>query len=356
MKNYSPAIAATGISFLACLAVISSAAAQSPTALTSQQVDCNADQLRAMSRRSALIFGPFHTERTATLLWTYGPPGGFQGLAIVEPFNEEGQEVAGENQLSFSVVPNAVKLLRNPARQQLDSVVVTRDDLNSDLSRFEQSHAVAVVVDPTIDPLKNEDPATLAVVDNLQMEEGGVASNSKPGRGMAAVLVPCHSAFSKTDLHVFGVLSRVVRAVSYTGRRTDPKSGYRSKLATIYRGEEATPVGGAVRTAYRIDFFPTGAEGLGRIAVEMLIDLGPDGTLGNATMRLLPTCTGNGQRHCTSAVSEAVVAVVRPTLGGQSWNLASSPSVCLGTGSACSPEVSFSFQDILQGTTWLRPN
>ena len=362
MNTHSPAIAATGSLLLACLAALIlptradavAGGAGSPRALTAEQVACDADQLRSLSKRSALLFGPFHRDRTATLLWTYGPPGGFQGLAFIEPYDVDGRAVAGEHQLAFSVIPSPIKLLRNPARPQLDSVVMTRDELNSDLSRFEESHAAALVLDPTIDPLKNEDPDSLAIIDNLTADDGGNASDSKPGRGLAPLLVPCHEAFTRTDLHVFGVLSRVVRAQAYTGRRADPKSGRFSKLAAVYRGAASTPAADGVRTSYRVDLFPTGEDDLGRVAVELLIDVAADGSLGNATLRLLPDCTAAGQRHCTSVKTDTVVGVVKPGFGDQRWDLANAPTVCWGEG--CAAEVTFSFQDVLEGTTWIRPN
>jgi hypothetical protein len=320
-------------------------------------VDCSADQLRALLHRSALLFGPFHVDRTATLLWTYGPPGGFEGLAAIEPYDEEGQEVAGEDQLVYSALPSPVKLLRNPSRPQLDSLVVTRDPLNSDLSRFEESHAAALVVDPTLEPLKNEDPGSLIVIDNLQLDDDGIASSAKPGRGLASVLTPCGSAFTRTDLHVFAVLSRVVRGLAYDGSRSSKEAGLLSKLAAVYRGAEAEPLsGGGVRASYRIDLFPTGATAPGRIALEMKIDVGADGALGSSTLRVLPACTAEGERHCTSAKSEAVIGVIHPAFGDQRWNLAQAPTVCWGQGTDCRPEVSFSFQDVLRGTTWLRAN
>lgn len=360
MKTYSPAIPATGSLLLACLAAFplspraEAAPAGSPRPLTAEQVACDADQLRALSKRSALLFGPFHRDRTATLLWTYGPPGGYQGLAFIEPYDVDGRSVAGEHQLAFSVIPNPVRLLRNPARPQLDSVVMTRDELNSDLSRFEESHAAALVLDPTVDPLKNDDPESLAIIDNLTMEDGGNASDSKPGRGLANLLVPCHEAFTKTDLHVFGVLSRVVRAQAYTSQRTDPKAGRFSKLATVYRGEAAAPAGDGVRASYRVDLFPTGEQDLGRISVELLIDVAADGTLGNATLRLLPDCTAPNQRHCTSVKTDTVVGVVKPGFGDQRWDLANAATVCWGRG--CATETTFSFQDVLADTSWLRAN
>ncbi len=360
LKINSSGTATTGALLIACLAALIlpirayAASAGSPRSLTAEQVACNTDQLRSLSKRSALLFGPFHRDRTATLLWTYGPPGGFQGLAFIEPYDEDGRSVAGEHQLAFSVSPNPVKLLRNPARPQLDSIVMTRDELNSDLSHFEESHAAALVLDPTIDPLKNDDPASLAIIDNLTADDGGNASDSKPGRGLADLLVPCHDAFTRTDLHVFGVLSRVVRAQAYTGRRGDPKAGRFSKLAAVYRGSAATPDGDVVRTSYRVDLFPTGEEDLGRVSVELLIDIAADGSLGDATLRLLPNCTAQGQRDCTSVKTDTVVGVVKPGFGDQRWDLATAPSVCWGEG--CATETTFSFQDVLEGTTWGRPN
>lgn len=356
MKN-SPGLAATGI-LLACLAAVSTpqAGAQATRPLPSAQVDCSADQLRALLGRSALMFGPAYDDRTAMLLWTYGPPGGFQGLAVLEPFENDGRQTGTEHHMAYLVVPDPVRLLRNPARPQLDSVLLTRDDLDSDLSLLEDAYAMAVVLDPTADHLKNEDPSTLLVIDNLTADEGGLATNSKPGRGLGSVLRPCTSALTAADIHVFSVLSHVVRGLAYSGRRTDAHPALLSKLAAIYRGESSVPAGEAVRTQYRIDLYPTGGpNGLTRVSLTLDVEIAADGALGAATLRLLPACTSAGQRGCTTATSDGKVEIVRPTLNDQRWSQPAA-AVCWGAPeNGCSTEATFSFEDVLRGTTWLRP-
>ncbi|HEX7185553.1 MAG TPA: hypothetical protein VF756_27260 [Thermoanaerobaculia bacterium] len=359
MKSTSSS-AATGLLLFAGLAAFcfpSRAGAQLPKPLTAEQVACNADQLRAMLGRSAAIFGPFYDDRTATFLFTFGAPSrDLGGIALMEQTDKNGDVVGPEHLLSFSISPSRSKLLRNPERRQLNTIYLLRDRPGSDLGRLEDAYAMAVVVDPTLEPLKNDDPNTLLVIDNLTPEEGGIAGDSKVGRGLIQILDHCANNFSEVDLHVFNVLARTVRATAYTGRRSDNDVTLLHKLASVYRGEQAAVISGGVRTTYRIDLFPVGSgqADLHRVSLEMAIDIGTDGSLGDATLRVLPACASAADRHCTSATVEVDVSVIRPMFGNQTWSQPA-PTVCANGPAGCASEVSFSFADTLAGTTWLQP-
>jgi hypothetical protein len=90
---------------------------------------------------------------------------------------------------------------------------------------------------------------------------------------------------------------------------------------------------------------------LHRVSLEMKIDLGPDGSLGDATLRVLPACAAEGDRGCTSATDEVDVVIIQPVAPQRLWT-GPSPSVCWKGDSSCPAEVSFSFAERLQGTTW----
>jgi hypothetical protein len=357
--KFSPSSAATGtllFAGLAALFVCDRAEAQVARPLAAEQVACSADQLRAILGRSALLFGPFFDERTAMFLFTFGAPShDLAGLGLLEQSDRDGQVVGPERQLAFTVSPGRRRPLRNPERPELNSIVLLRDPLGSDLGFVEDPFAMAVVLDPTVDPLKNEDPASLLVIDNIKPQEGGVPSDSKAGRALMAILGRCRNDFTAADLHAFDVLSRVVRAMVYTSSHPDPGAGRMHKLASIYRGEGAEAIAGGVRATYRIDLYPVAGQGkLLRISLEMKIDLGDDGALGDATLRVLPACTAEGQRGCTSAPNAAEVSVIHPETPNRVWS-AAAPTVCWHGGADCPEEVSFSFAERLQGTTWLRP-
>lgn len=351
----SPGSSATGFLLIAGLALFSSipAAAQPTLPLTAAQVDCEADQLRAILGRSAVLFGPMYDDRAAMFLFTYGSPtGDLAGLALMEQHDLEGQQAGPERQLSFAVTPSNSSLLRNPARPQLNTIYLVRDRLSSDSSSLEQSHAMAVVVDPTLEPLKNEDPFSLLIINNLGDQDGGVGADAKVGRGLQAILTQCSHAFTRTDLHVFSVLARTLRATAWDPDDSDARL---HKLASVYRGAAAEPISGGARTTYRVDLYPVlPKRDLGRVSLEVRLDLMDDGTLGDTHLRVLPACTAAGEKHCSSALGHLDISVIRPVFGDQTWSQPA-PTVCWKGAAGCASEVSFSFGERLQGTTWQHP-
>lgn len=360
--KFSPSSSATGILLLAGLAAFSGpvrSGAQQGVArpLTATQVACDADQLRAVLARSALFFGPSYDDRTAVLLFTYAAPArDLSGLALFEQTDLEGHAAGPERQMTFSVRASQPHLGRNPVQPQLNTLYLLRDPMGSDLSLVEDPFAMAVVVDPTMDPAHNEDSGSVLVIDNIKQEEGGVPSDSKGGRGLLGILQRCPNNFTAADLHVFEVLSRVVRAAVYTTKPSDPKARRMHKLATIYRGQEALALpGGGVRATYRMDLYPVTAETLRRISLEIRVDLGNDGSLGNAVLRVLPACASADAKGCSSSPAAALVSIIQPASADRVWSGAA-PTVCWkGDTPDCRTQVSFSFAERLQGTTWLKP-
>lgn len=351
----SPGSSATGFLLIAGLALFSSypATAQPALPLTAAQVDCEADQLRAILGRSAVLFGPVYDDRAAMFLFTYGSPtGDLAGMALMEQHDLEGRQAGPERQLTFAVTPSDARLLRNPARPQLNTIYLIRDRLSSDASQLEDSHAMAVVVDPTLEPLTNEDPFSLLIINNLGDQDGGVGADAKVGRGLQAILTRCSHTFTRTDLHVFSVLARTLRA---TVRDPEDSGSRIHKLASIYRGAAAEPISGGARTTYRVDLFPVlPRQDLGRVSLEVQVDLTDDGTLGDAHLRVLPACAAAGEKHCSSASTHVEVSVIHPVFGDQTWSQPA-PTVCWKGAAACASEVSFSFGERLQGTSWQHP-
>lgn len=353
---YSPGTTTTRrllLAGLALLTVSSAAAAQPANPLTSEQVDCSAGQLRAILGRSAILFGPGYDDRAAMFLFSYGSSAGnLSGLALMEQQDLAGDDTGPERQLTFAVAPSDAKLLRNPARPQLNTLYLVRDRLSSDLSRLEEPHAMAVVVDPTLDPLNNEDPFSLLIINNLNDEEGGAAADAKVGRGLQSILTRCAHAFTPADLHVFSVLARTLRFSAWDGAGS---GDLLHKLVSIYRGAAAEPISGGVRASYRIDVYPVlPNQDLGRVSYEVQIDLANDGTLGEARLRALPACAADGELHCSSSTRRVDAAVIRPVFGSQKWSQPV-PTACWKGAAGCVSEVTFSFGERLQGTSWLRP-
>ena len=352
--------APTGVLLLVGLALLLLPAvseAQVTQPLTAEQVHCSADQLRTVLGRSAIFFGPAYNEQTATFLFTYaGGSNELAGLALMEQEDTTGRVVAADRQLLFSVIPSRSRLRRNPSKPQLTSYNLIRDMASSDPSRLEDPFAMAVIIDPTVDPLKNDNFSTLLAIDNLSLQEGGLTSDGKTGRGLQAILERCPATtFTKADRHVFDVLLRMLRTTAWTTNRTDRKAERLHKLAMVYRGEEASTLSTGTRTSYRIDVFPLLEKTTPRVSLELLVDIGQDGSLGDATLRVLPACAAAADRDCSSAPSEVAVSIIHPVSGQQKWKAEPGTTVCWKGPASCPSEVSFSFAERLKGTSWLKP-
>ena len=354
--KYTPGTTATGFLLLAGLALFSvstPAAAQPVHPLSAAQVDCAAGQLRAILGRSAILFGPAYDDRSVMFLFSYGSPAGdLAGLALLEQQDLGGNPAGPERQFAFAVRPSDSKLLRNPARPKLTTFYLVRDAMSSDLSRLDDPFAMAVVVDPTVDPLHNEDPSTLLIINNLTDQEGGTAAATRAGRGLQTILTRCAHAFTPADLHIFAVLARTLR---FTAWDAESSGDQLHKLVSIYRGAAVEPISGGVRATYRVDVLPVlPNKDLGRVALEVDVDLADNGTLGESHLRVLPACATAGELHCSSAAGHVEAFVIRPVFGQQRWGQPA-PSVCWKGGAGCAAEVDFSFAERLEGTTWLRP-
>jgi hypothetical protein len=216
---------------------------------------------------------------------------------------------------------------------------------------------MAVLIDPTLDPVNNTQLTSLLQIDN-KVEGSGVPADAKPGRGLAGLLTQCHGKLTEYDVHAFGVLAKTLRIFAFSTSSTDPEAFLRSKLVAIYRGEHAAEAGDGVRAAYRVDVYPINAAGVdGRASFEVLVDVGADGALGAASIEALPRCAAAGERRCSTTGAEVQIAAIRPAAAGEFWALTGLPLACLNAkaGGPCPQRTSFSFFERLAGTSWLRP-
>jgi hypothetical protein len=358
VKRFPQFISSLSLTLATAAAPAAPAVAQLPQPLTAAEVACNAEQLAGILARSTIAME--HASRKPVVLSvTYGSvTGALQGLAYTDQFETDSDLGATpEHHLWFSSNPDETSLLRNPGRPQLDSLSLTRSRLNSDLVPGGHPDAMAVLIDPTLDPANNTQLTSLLQIDN-RLEGSGVPSDAKPGRGLADLLTPCHGRLAAYDVHVFGVLAKTLRIFAFSTGSTDPEAFLRSKLVAIYRGEHASELGDGVRAAYRVDVYPITASGVdGRAAFEVLVDVAPDGAVGAASIEALPRCAAAGQRHCSTTGAEVQMAAIRPVGAGQFWALTGLPLACVNAkaGSACPQRASFSFFERLAGTSWLRP-
>ncbi|HEV7515603.1 MAG TPA: hypothetical protein VGR07_04820 [Thermoanaerobaculia bacterium] len=339
----------------ASLASAPVANAQVTRQLTPAEVSCNATQLSGLTARTSILVGPNFADKPLTSVETFGSKtGGFAGLVYSDQLTSRGVRAATpEHHLWFSTNPDEVKLLRNPARLQLDSISLTRNDLNSDLVTFNDEDSLAVQIDPTLNPDNNTNDSTKLLVDNVSLDDAGITSDAKPGRGLVAIVPSCHGNFTATDLHVLVVLAKTVRVIAYDTNSATSGSRLVTQFVDLYRGTGAVAIAGGVRTTYLGDVY-LGGSTFQRVSFSLTIDLGNDGTLGNATLQILPACSSAGQTGCTVATSEVRIFVVKPVGAGQFWSTAGNPTVCVGAG-GCAAQVTFSWGERLAGTSWLKP-
>lgn len=355
----TPSITATGsllLAGLAALSLTSTAGAQVTRPLTTRQATCSADQLRSMLSRSAVMFEPWFDNRTGMFLFTYGSSSqDLSGLVVLDQSDNTGASVGPERQLAFVLTASQGSLQRNPGRQQLNSLYLLRDPLSTDVVREEDPSATIVVVDTSADPAHNQDPNATLVIDNISATDAGTPASTAPGRALLSLIESCPSPLTPADLHVFNVLARVVRATAFTTSASDPNAGRVHKLATIYRGAAAVPISGGMRTTYRMDLYPTvQKQPLPRVSLVITIDIGNDGSLGEATLRVLPACAAPGDHDCSNATSEVDVTVIKPVPSQRMWS-GPAPGVCWRGDASCPDTINLSFAERLQGTTWLRP-
>lgn len=294
--------------------------------LTGEEVACDAARLFGLLARSA-VMAP-RSSRATTLALSLSGSGDFAGLAAVG--RGGGQ---GEAALPFSTNPEETTLLKNPARPQLFSVGMTRNELNADLVAPGAEGELVLSINPTLDP--NPPAGNLLAIDNRAVS--GHPADAKPGRGLAPLIVPCHGGFGADDVHLFRVLLRVARGEA---------AGAKGFELAIYRAPEPD--------RYRLDLFPLSAEGVasGRLSVELDVVRSGSGELASGTLRRLGPCAAGQTLGCSDLaglVANAALALFKPVLAGPP------PATPYRISASGPAEIAVDFADLLAGTTWRRP-
>ena len=246
--------------------------------------------------------------------------------------------------LSFSANPEETPLLRNPARPQLPTVSLTRDDLASTL--IEDATPPASGVDPrwlqvTLDPtLGGGSKDSFLHVDNALLPDeflvAGQSTDSKPGRGLLPLLQPCHDKLTERDVHVLRVLARTLRA------GVGPSQDFLSTI--LYRGEEPGHYVIEV-SSYRFS-----------LVLDLLVRFAADGSLLDGTFRTRDRCPPLRTRGCSDLGQVRIVTVaVTPPLGGPA---PIDPRHRIVVGDEVPVErreITVDWRELLAGTTWRKP-
>ncbi len=311
------------------------------------EVHCDARRLHGLLDRTT--FSSRQGAKPIQLNWTFGSrDGDFAGIALTTQWLPPTVPFNSEKHLWFELDRDAMPLARNSAARLQKTLTLTRVATASDLRPSDDREALFVNVNPTESP--NPAVAARLRIDNLT---SGIATTTRRGSGLEQIAEPCHSAFTDVDVHVFRVLARLFRSFAYNCCGSSSDQPQYQQSAVIYRGAEATRrADGTTRTAYRID--AEESEGDARLAIEVLVDVDPDGRLGRGSIRRLPNCTSAGQRDCSREGVQFEGFLVRPAPAGDGY-----PDVEIQVcntsidGSPCSTEpLVFNFAALLSGTDW----
>jgi len=272
---------------------------------------------------------------------TLAPSGAFDGVAYAA--TPDGRETL----LAFTVSFETSTLLRNPARPQLSSVTVSRDDLVTDRLGDPVGAGAAGLVRVTIDPtfLPAPDPSTQIVLDNRTVAGGEAVS--RPGRGLDHLVAPCHGPLTDAEVQVLRVLARTVRI----GGADQAGSGAVA-LVAIYPRVSAEEV--------RIDAYladPGGAGGplhaAPRLSARVRITRDGAGRLLGGTLRVLPACAaGEAGWDCSTAPAGTVLTLRPPTFHAPPG--APGPSAAVAADGA-GEQVPVEWTVLLDGSTWREP-
>jgi len=305
---------------------------EAPSSLRADEVVCDAFRLAGFLDRVELL-AP-HSSETLGINVSFTRLGDFFGMA----YTGNGPATP-EAQLAFSSNPEETTLLRNPARPQLFAVSLTRNQTSSDLVQVGNPDQLTLLLNPTLE-VDSPDPDSLLEVDDMGdpvTREGGTPAQSKPGRGLNELVLPCHNKLSRRDRHVFQVLTKIARA---------ELAGAAVVKIGIFRGRNPS--------TYRLDasFEGPGGASMGRLSAELEVRFGAGNALDGGTLRLLTACTPDVATECTSAPAGARLQLVRPALTGETWS-DSADFLSTGPGGQASVEVDFGV--LLAETTWQRP-
>ena len=262
--------------------------------LTEAEASCDAARLGALAQRVSVDLP--HGTKEASVVLSLTRTGDFAGLAY------SGQAAfSPEHLLAFSTNPEETTFLRNPERPQLFSLSATRNDLSSDLVAPGSPDEIRLTLNPTL--AATPPPGNLLVLDNVRPPDGSPTA-ARPGRGLADLLVPCHGKLTDADVHVFRLLSRLLRVQVPGAARYE---------LVVFRGVEPH--------SYRIDIwvYEAGGSELGKIAAQVDVTYDGTGQLNRGTLHALGSCDGPQETDCTTLAIVGGVDIVTPTGAGGFW-------------------------------------
>lgn len=297
--------------------------------LTESESACDAARLSALAQRVSVDLP--HGTKEASVVLSLTRTGDFAGLA----YSDQAGFASPEHLLAFSTNPEETTFLRNPGRPQLFSFSATRNDLSSDLVAPGSPDEIRLTFNPTLSA--DPPPGNLLVLDNVRLPEGSPTA-ARPGRGLAELLVPCHGKLTDADVHIFRLLSRLLRIRVPGAMRYE---------LVLFRGVEPH--------SYRIDIwaYEAGGSELGKIAAQVDVTYDSTGQLNRGTLRALGPCEGPEETDCTTLPVQGQVDIVTPAGAGETW--ANTESTVLAGNGRPAQSTGIDWLILLLETAWRQP-
>lgn len=303
------AVASAGLGAFLSAAV---SLAQVGAPLTSQQVACEARQLRRLESRTVAP-----QSESTIFLWRSTPAGGvYQGAVIstsITRARPSNRFQRFEKQLAFDLILREGEDFLDPRRTLLPQATLVRREAATNFDERTDSQKLDLTLD-LAPQVPNPYSPTLPVRIDVRREGRGQDDGAGRGITIEDLATPCHGEVTAFDRQVFSILARTLRGTyCYSGPVACgiDSLGFR---AILYRGEEPL--------IYRAEFFQysqSGDEngihyGEAQTTLEFRLQVSAEGRLTGGDVRILPLCEPGQTEGCSSFFNPSIALFVLPPI------------------------------------------
>lgn len=196
------------------------------------RVRLQADRLALLARQTD-VTTPGTTD-PCNLTYTFGEPGfSVQGLAYINQFTRRNQPGQPETHLWFAVDGVGPRLSRSPDTSAARSLILIRDDHNSDLVDWPNPRQLVVSVLPLQQSKDSTQPNPVSVSNNPAAQAATVFRSTHTG--FIDAVTARREYLNSRDAHIFSLLARILRPRICDDLDSDSTHCY-DTLLTIQRG------------------------------------------------------------------------------------------------------------------------
>ena len=200
--------------------------------MNGSRVRLHADHLALLARQTD-VATPGTTD-PCNLTYTFGEPGfTVQGLAYINQFTRRNQPGQPETHLWFAVHGVGPRLSRSPDTSAARSLILIRDDNNSDLVDRPNPRELVVSIRP-LQESKNSSQSNPGSVSNVLTAPAATVFNSTH-TGFIDAVTARREYLESRDAHIFSLLARILRPRVCDDLDSDSTHCY-DTLLTIQRG------------------------------------------------------------------------------------------------------------------------